>query len=119
MTRALMRNCPKCQRAFVKEEGCNKMTCPYCYTASCYECRRIIDGYGHFDRQNTNQIKVGSNSKCMLWDPSIEQRHTEEVSAAAKRAMQEVKKHNPDVDASAINVDLATAGPGPSSRPVN
>ncbi|KAI6141306.1 hypothetical protein BKA82DRAFT_733623 [Pisolithus tinctorius] len=50
MTRALMRNCPKCQRAFVKEEGCNKMTCPYCYTVSCYECRRIIDGYGHFDR---------------------------------------------------------------------
>ncbi|KAI9456529.1 hypothetical protein BJY52DRAFT_553150 [Lactarius psammicola] len=49
MTRALMRNCPKCQKAFVKEYGCNKITCTYCRTVSCYICRSIIRGYDHFD----------------------------------------------------------------------
>jgi E3 ubiquitin-protein ligase RNF216 len=52
--KALMRNCPKCQKgasvnasvnseriiscptAFIKEDGCNKMTCPECRTLSCY-----------------------------------------------------------------------------------
>ncbi|KIJ11696.1 hypothetical protein PAXINDRAFT_84162 [Paxillus involutus ATCC 200175] len=48
MTRALMRNCPKCQKSFIKEMGCNKMTCPNCHTISCYICRSIIIGYDHF-----------------------------------------------------------------------
>ncbi|KAI6097248.1 hypothetical protein F5141DRAFT_473812 [Pisolithus sp. B1] len=113
MTRALMRNCPKCQKAFIKEQGCNKMTCPNCHTVSCYICRQIITGYEHFDRPG----QVGNKSKCILWEPSVEQRHAEEVNAAAKQAMEELKKNNPDVDASGIKVDLATAGPGPSSRP--
>lgn len=69
---ALMRNCPKCKKAFIKEGGvripavltnapritnihtifanqCNKMTCPYCGTHSCYTCRKQITGYDHFD----------------------------------------------------------------------
>ncbi|KAI6141308.1 hypothetical protein BKA82DRAFT_4204623 [Pisolithus tinctorius] len=112
MTRALMRNCPKCQKAFIKELGCNKMTCPNCHTQSCYICRQIVNGYEHFNRPGQG----GNKSKCILWDPSVEQRHAEEVNAAAKQAMEELKKNNPDVDASAIKVDLATAGPGPSSR---
>ncbi|KAI6158481.1 hypothetical protein EDD17DRAFT_1623316 [Pisolithus thermaeus] len=112
MTRALMRNCPKCQKAFIKEQGCNKMTCPNCHTVSCYICRQIITGYEHFDRPG----QVGNKSKCILWEPSVERRHAEEVNAAAKQAMEELKKTNPDVDASGIKVDLATVGPGPSSR---
>ncbi|KAI6027044.1 hypothetical protein EDC04DRAFT_175483 [Pisolithus marmoratus] len=110
MTRALMRNCPKCQKAFIKEQGCNKMTCPNCRTVSCYICRQIITGYEHFDRPGQR----GNKSKCILWEPSVDQRHAEEVNAAAKRVMEELK-NNPDVDASAIKVDLATVGP--SSRP--
>ncbi|TFK49205.1 hypothetical protein OE88DRAFT_398971 [Heliocybe sulcata] len=39
MTQALMRNCPKCSRAFVKEDGCNKMTCPQC--SSLHESRQM------------------------------------------------------------------------------
>ncbi|KAI5984865.1 hypothetical protein EDD15DRAFT_2176650 [Pisolithus albus] len=123
MTRALMRNCPKCQKggyhaAFIKEQGCNKMTCPNCHTLSCYICRQIITGYDHFDRVGPSAPgQVGNKSKCILWEPSVERRHAEEVNAAAKQAMEELKKNNPDVDASAIKVDLATAGPGPSSRP--
>ncbi|KIK21112.1 hypothetical protein PISMIDRAFT_565348 [Pisolithus microcarpus 441] len=92
---------------------CNKMTCPNCHTLSCYICRQIITGYDHFDRPG----QVGNKPKCILWEPSVERRHAEEVNAAAKQAMEELKKNNPNVDASAIKVDLATAGPGPSSRP--
>ncbi|KJA18481.1 hypothetical protein HYPSUDRAFT_144920, partial [Hypholoma sublateritium FD-334 SS-4] len=50
MTAALMRNCPKCKKAFIKDEGCNKMTCPTCRTLSCYVCRAVITGYEHFDQ---------------------------------------------------------------------
>lgn len=27
---------------------CNKMTCPYCHTLSCYVCRQVVTGYEHF-----------------------------------------------------------------------
>ncbi|KAG1903018.1 uncharacterized protein F5891DRAFT_1019925 [Suillus fuscotomentosus] len=99
MTRALMRNCPKCQKAFIKEHGCNKMTCPNCRTVSCYICREIINGYEHFNK-----------NKCLLWDP-VEQRHATEVQEAAKKAMEEVKRDHPDVDESNIKIDLPIAGP--------
>src|SRR5579863_7507403 len=29
---------------------CNKMSCTYCHTLSCYVCRSIIRGYEHFDQ---------------------------------------------------------------------
>ncbi|KIO29765.1 hypothetical protein M407DRAFT_70089, partial [Tulasnella calospora MUT 4182] len=51
MTEALMRKCPKCSKAFIKENGCNKMRCPYCQTLSCYVCRQLITGYEHFNEQ--------------------------------------------------------------------
>ncbi|KAF8986749.1 hypothetical protein BDQ17DRAFT_1259268, partial [Cyathus striatus] len=50
MTKALMRNCPKCKKAFIKTEGCNKMTCPYCHTLSCYVCRQEVKNYDHFNQ---------------------------------------------------------------------
>ncbi|EPQ53809.1 hypothetical protein GLOTRDRAFT_78895 [Gloeophyllum trabeum ATCC 11539] len=78
MTKALMRNCPKCQKAFIKEYGCNKMTCPYCRTLSCYICRQIITGYEHFAHPPPYTGRQDSN-KCALWDP-VEKRHSDEVS---------------------------------------
>jgi TRIAD3 protein (E3 ubiquitin-protein ligase RNF216) len=107
MTRALMRNCPKCQKAFIKEHGCNKMTCPNCRTVSCYICRKIINGYEHFG--DSPNGRVGKN-KCSLWDP-VEQRHRTEVQEAAKKAIEEVKRDHPDIDESNIKIDLPIAGP--------
>ncbi|KAI0001329.1 hypothetical protein BJV74DRAFT_819893 [Russula compacta] len=114
MTRALMRNCPKCQKAFVKEYGCNKMTCTYCRTLSCYVCRSIIKGYDHFDesRPGSAQRAGSSSKKCPLWDP-IEDRHAKEVTAAADKALKEYKTLHPDVQDEDIRVELPPPPPPP------
>lgn len=110
MTRALMRNCPKCQKAFIKEHGCNKMTCPNCRTVSCYICREVIKGYEHFGNNSSPYNAQVDKSKCLLWDP-VEQRHATEVQEAAKKALEELKRDRPDVDESIIKIDLPIAGP--------
>ncbi|KAF8499743.1 hypothetical protein F5888DRAFT_1685256 [Russula emetica] len=98
MTRALMRNCPKCQKAFVKEYGCNKMICTYCSAMSCYVCRSVIHGYEHFDQSRPRDAQPASSSskKCPLWD-SAGDRHAKEVAAAADKALKEYKTLHPDV----------------------
>ncbi|EJD07122.1 uncharacterized protein FOMMEDRAFT_75478 [Fomitiporia mediterranea MF3/22] len=60
MTEALMRNCPKCKKAFIKEDGCNKMRCPTCGTLICYACRQVITGYDHFDHVCLNGFSIVS-----------------------------------------------------------
>ncbi|KAK7466958.1 hypothetical protein VKT23_004022 [Stygiomarasmius scandens] len=116
MTRALMRNCPNCGKAFVKEDGCNKMTCPNCRTLSCYVCRKVIKGYDHFSQSNGAPNSSGSSSKCPLWE-SVDNRHTEDVRAAAAKAVEEYKRENPDVDEKDIKVDLPTAKPAQQGMP--
>lgn len=52
-TAALKRTCPRCGLSFVKESGCNKMTC-VCGYVMCYICRQGLgqgegnQGYEHF-----------------------------------------------------------------------
>ncbi|KAL6307320.1 hypothetical protein BKA93DRAFT_727613 [Sparassis latifolia] len=115
MTRALMRNCPKCQKAFVKEMGCNKMTCPNCHTLSCYVCRKIITGYDHFNNPPPYNGKQDP-AKCLLWD-SVEQRHSDEVAAAAKKALEDYKREHPDVNDQDIKIDIPP--PLPAAGPSN
>ncbi|CCM00543.1 uncharacterized protein FIBRA_02577 [Fibroporia radiculosa] len=115
MTRALMRNCPKCQKAFIKEMGCNKMTCPNCRTTSCYVCREIITGYEHFNNPPPYSGHPDPK-KCTLWD-SVDQRHSDEVTAAAKKAIEDFKKAHPELADDDIKVDLPPPPPvaGPSN----
>lgn len=47
LTEAMIRRCHNCQKAFVKEFGCNKMTCT-CGASSCYVCRAPDIDYDHF-----------------------------------------------------------------------
>ncbi|KAF2488232.1 hypothetical protein BDY17DRAFT_230872, partial [Neohortaea acidophila] len=49
MTAALVRSCNKCKKQFVKEFGCNKMTCPSCGNKQCYVCSASVKDYEHFD----------------------------------------------------------------------
>ncbi|TFY56114.1 hypothetical protein EVJ58_g7836 [Rhodofomes roseus] len=117
MTKALMRNCPKCQKAFIKEHGCNKMICPNCRTMSCYVCRKVILGYEHFNNPPPYNGRKDPN-KCELWD-SVEKRHSDEVTAAAKKATEEYKRAHPEVTEEDLKVDLPPAPvAGPSNAPV-
>jgi len=113
MTRALMRNCPKCQKAFVKEHGCNKMSCPDCHTLSCYICRNIISGYDHFD-QGPSHVARPDSKKCPLWDASEQQHTEEEVRKAAQEALQAYKQQHPNIapeELKAIEVQVPQAKP--------
>ncbi|KIJ28579.1 hypothetical protein M422DRAFT_105303, partial [Sphaerobolus stellatus SS14] len=83
MTQGMVRNCPQCEKPFIKENGCNKMTCPNCHTFSCYICRKVISGYEHFAHPPPYS-KPKDNSKCALWDP-VEQRADNEVREAGER----------------------------------
>ena len=55
MTEAVIRQC-ECGSRFVKEDGCNKMTCP-CGKKMCYICRAVITSYAHF-------CSCGKNDSC-------------------------------------------------------
>ncbi|KAJ7632726.1 hypothetical protein FB45DRAFT_913292 [Roridomyces roridus] len=116
MTRALMRNCPKCQKAFIKDAGCNKMSCTNCGTLSCYICRQTITGYEHFGQQPGQPMPAAGSSKngdkCPLWDV-VEQRHADEVKIAAEKAAQDYKRDHPDIDDEHLKVDLPVAPPPP------
>ena len=52
-TAALKRTCPRCNLAFIKDSGCNKLTC-VCGYSMCYICRQGLgkgeggEGYRHF-----------------------------------------------------------------------
>ncbi|KAF9009905.1 hypothetical protein BDQ17DRAFT_1347118 [Cyathus striatus] len=97
MSQALMRNCPKCKKAFLKEDGCNKMKCPFCGTLSCYVCRSAINdtGYDHFTRTESDQSPTikSIEGMCYLYDP-IEKRAKDEVKAAEKTAREQYKKES-------------------------
>lgn len=111
MSAALMRNCPKCKKPFVKESGCNKITCYTCSTMSCYVCRKVITGYDHFDQRQPPVAANASTSKaspkkCLLWEGPVETRHAQEVRDAAAKALADFKADHPDVDHDGIKVDV-------------
>ncbi|KAL4148747.1 hypothetical protein QTP88_002912 [Uroleucon formosanum] len=57
MTEVLIRICYHCKRKFVKEDGCNKMTCS-CGKQMCYICRQPVDSnYSHFYHQQVMENK--------------------------------------------------------------
>ncbi|KAF9030307.1 hypothetical protein BDZ89DRAFT_1064727 [Hymenopellis radicata] len=119
MTEALMRKCPKCTKAFIKDAGCNKMICPNCTTMSCYVCRQVITGYEHFNQQPPGHPTTAAMSKkCLLWD-SVDARHADEVKAAQEKALAQYRAENPDVDESAVKVDLPPPPPPAPTNTVN
>lgn len=90
MTEVLIRICYNCKRKFVKEDGCNKMTCS-CGKQMCYICRQPVDSnYGHFYHQEVME------NKCPLYtDENIV--HTTAVEAAARLIINELKMEKPEL----------------------
>lgn len=92
MSSALIRECRQCRNhgvtsRFVKESGCNKMTCPKCQGWTCYMCCEYISasvGYEHYCQHPRDPgEKCTLCSKCFLWDKNLEQEESLRVSKAA------------------------------------
>lgn len=68
-TRALTHCCGICGCSYVKEEGCNLMTCPKCNGMSCFICGMKLyykgdTKYWHF----TGHDKSDRDAQCPLWN---------------------------------------------------
>lgn len=92
MTLALLRNC-ECGKSFLKESGCNKMTCK-CGLKMCYLCKEQITGYDHFCRKpHCDKKKCG---KCHLYgDYAVLDKAR--VTDAGKKTLAEVKDEHPEL----------------------
>lgn len=106
MTAALLRSCNSCKKQFIKEYGCNKMTCPSCKNLQCYVCSATLKGYDHFDQHPGGGARVGG--KCPLYD-NLEERHEREVQAARETATALVIANNPDVAPEDLEIKLSDA----------
>lgn len=70
LTNALVHKCPSCHSKYIKEEGCNLMTCSSCHSYSCYLCGiklipRAGSKYWHF--YDTNGIPTKEKT-CKLFN---------------------------------------------------
>lgn len=69
ITKALMYNCSFCGTSYIKDEGCNLMTCPKCEALSCYLCGMKLyiknnTKYSHF----TGHDLADPDAICPLWN---------------------------------------------------
>ncbi|KDN67245.1 putative RING finger protein [Colletotrichum sublineola] len=122
MSAALIRKCNKLPiggTPFIKENGCNKMTCTAanCRNIQCYVCSKSCDNYTHFN----DVTRGGKSGNCPLFDDNgdVSVRHKEEVKAAEDKARQKVLESNRDMDKDLLNFDMPehnSRGPKSPSR---
>lgn len=103
MSAAMIRKCNKCGTPFVKEEGCNKMTCTRggCRNIQCYVCSKSCD-YNHFN----DTSRGGKDGNCPLFE-SAEQRHIDEVNKAEKEALEKVLADHPEYTEEDLKVKMS------------
>jgi hypothetical protein len=106
MTAAMVRSCNKCKKQFIKDFGCNKMTCPSCRNLQCYVCSETLKGYDHFDQTPQGDPRPGG--KCPLYD-NLEERHEREVAAAEEATRAKVIAANPDVAPEDLEIKVSDA----------
>ncbi|KAF2145429.1 uncharacterized protein K452DRAFT_315676 [Aplosporella prunicola CBS 121167] len=99
MTAALVRECNKCKNKFVKEFGCNKMTCPTCGNVQCYICSKNTRSYEHFQDKP---------EKCPLYD-NTDERHDDEVKKAEAAALEQIKKDHPELQNEDLKIEVSDA----------
>ncbi|SMR58451.1 unnamed protein product [Zymoseptoria tritici ST99CH_1E4] len=109
MSEALIRSCNKCNKKFIKLDGCNKMTCPSCGNLQCYVCSTSITCYSHFNHMPGVAVDPQNPStKCPLYDNS-EERHEREVEAAEAAARAEVMEEQPDITQEDLDIKVSDA----------
>lgn len=104
MSAALIRTCNKCSAPFIKENGCNKMTCTKCRNIQCYVCSKSCD-YSHFN----DASRGGKTGNCPLFDDGfgVEKRHRDEVQAAEEQARKKALEMHPEVQADLLEFRLS------------
>ncbi|KAH0329557.1 hypothetical protein KCU74_g5602, partial [Aureobasidium melanogenum] len=105
-SKALIRNCNKCKQAFIKSDGCNKMTCSQCGNLQCYLCGvNVTANYAHFN---------APGSKCPVFSEtiSLDAMHEQEVNAAAEAAQAEVLREHPELDKNDLDIRFSDSTPG-------
>ncbi|KAG9652783.1 hypothetical protein KCU95_g7733, partial [Aureobasidium melanogenum] len=105
-SKALIRNCNKCKQAFIKSDGCNKMTCSQCGNLQCYLCGvNVTANYAHFH---------APGSKCPVFSEtiSLDAMHEQEVNAAAEAAQAEVLREHPEIDKNDLDIRFSNSTPG-------
>lgn len=98
MSMAIKRICPRCNTSFVKNAGCNKLTCP-CGYKMCYVCRKDIgsstEGYQHFCqhfRPEGDGRRCKECAKCNLWEAEDTEAILKEARAEAERKWRETER---------------------------
>lgn len=89
-TAALKRTCPRCGLGFIKDSGCNKLTCP-CGYVMCYVCRQGLDKgtpYEHFC-QHFRPAGGGACGQCERCDLYRGEDEDGKVREAGRRAERE------------------------------
>ncbi|KAI4603646.1 hypothetical protein KJ359_003462 [Pestalotiopsis sp. 9143b] len=100
MSMAIKRVCPRCNTSFVKNAGCNKLTCP-CGYKMCYVCRKDIgsstEGYQHFCqhfRPEGDGSRCHECAKCNLWETEDTEAILNEARAEAERRWKETERRD-------------------------
>ncbi|ORY15631.1 hypothetical protein BCR34DRAFT_477776 [Clohesyomyces aquaticus] len=100
MSNALIRKCNRCANPFVKEYGCNKMTCTKCANVQCYVCSKDVRNYDHFADNVPN--------RCPLHD-NVESRHEQEVKKAEADVLARLRTEHPDISEEELKVEVSDA----------
>ncbi|EMC91635.1 hypothetical protein BAUCODRAFT_299630 [Baudoinia panamericana UAMH 10762] len=108
MTAALVRSCNKCKKQFIKEYGCNKMTCPSCMNIQCYVCSETVQNYDHFDQQHNPLVDRPAPERCPLYD-NVEERHEREVREAEEAARKALLEANPNLTEQDVEINVSDA----------
>ncbi|KAK8028167.1 E3 ubiquitin-protein ligase [Apiospora marii] len=102
MSEAMIRRCNSCKNPFIKQDGCNKITCTRCRTIQCYVCRQTVKGYDHFN----DASRGGKEGQCPLFD-ATEERHEAEVQRAQEEMRKKVEEENPDLENTALDIKVS------------
>jgi hypothetical protein len=81
-TKAILRYCKQCRYGpFVKDNGCNKVTCAKCQHKQCFVCGKDVVSYQHFKQEYES-----GTGKCPLFDDT-EERLGHEADRAEDRTI--------------------------------
>ncbi|KAK5998373.1 E3 ubiquitin-protein ligase [Cladobotryum mycophilum] len=119
MSMAIKRVCPRCNTSFVKNAGCNKLTCP-CGYKMCYVCRADLsdEGYRHFCdhfRPDGDPRPCTECDRCNLWESEDTDRVLQEAREEAERKWKALENRDLSTQEKAfLETGIASRGAGMS-----